>query len=78
MSCSRCVSPSLARRHDRTCSKRRFTKARTRLVPCPGEAHSNPFIDNCSLCMPRWGWVEIPAKYATLDEYRAAREEGRA
>lgn len=25
--------------------------------PCPGEAHSNPYIDNCSVCMPDWGWV---------------------
>lgn len=25
------------------------------LVECPGEAHSNPFIDNCMLCAPRWG-----------------------
>lgn len=28
------------------------------LIPCPGEAHSNGFIDHCSVCMPRWGWVE--------------------
>ena len=25
--------------------------------PCTGEAHSNPYIDNCGVCMPRWGWV---------------------
>lgn len=25
------------------------------LVPCTGEAHSNPHIDNCMLCAPRWG-----------------------
>ncbi len=24
---------------------------------CPGGAHSNPHIDNCSHCAPRWGWV---------------------
>jgi hypothetical protein len=29
-----------------------------KLVPCPGEAHSNPHIDNCMLCMPRWGEIE--------------------
>jgi hypothetical protein len=29
------------------------------LVPCHGEAHSNPFIDNCGVCMPRWGLVEV-------------------
>ncbi len=27
---------------------------RTHMVPCPGEAHSNPHIDNCSLCAPNW------------------------
>lgn len=27
------------------------------LEACPGEAHSNPHIDNCALCAPRWGWV---------------------
>jgi hypothetical protein len=26
------------------------------LKPCTGEAHSNPFIDNCMCCAPRWGW----------------------
>lgn len=25
--------------------------------PCHGSAHSNPHIDNCSICAPRWGWV---------------------
>ena len=24
---------------------------------CPGEAHSNPRIDHCGVCMPRWGIV---------------------
>ena len=23
-------------------------------VKCTGEAHSNPFIDNCGVCMPHW------------------------
>lgn len=27
------------------------------LEPCQGEAHSNPFIDNCHRCAPRWGFV---------------------
>lgn len=22
---------------------------------CNGEAHSNPYIDNCGVCMPFWG-----------------------
>jgi len=32
-----------------------------RLVPCPGEAHSNPHIDHCGTCMPRWGRIEEEA-----------------
>jgi hypothetical protein len=24
-------------------------------VICTGEAHSNPYIDNCGVCMPYWG-----------------------
>jgi len=36
-----------------------FARAKTgRLIPCPGEAHTNPYIDNCGLCAPRWGLVE--------------------
>lgn len=27
------------------------------LQKCTGEAHSNPYIDNCGRCAPRWGWV---------------------
>lgn len=23
-------------------------------IECPGEAHKNPFIDNCLICMPYW------------------------
>lgn len=26
--------------------------------PCNGEAHRNPFIDHCMVCMPRWGTIE--------------------
>lgn len=25
--------------------------------PCRGEAHSNPHIDNCGVCAPRWGFT---------------------
>lgn len=32
------------------------------LKPCTGEAHRNPYIDNCWVCMPRWGWMEIRVK----------------
>ncbi len=24
---------------------------------CHGEAHSNPFIDNCMVCAPQWGII---------------------
>ena len=27
------------------------------LQACHGGAHSNPFIDNCGVCAPRWGLV---------------------
>lgn len=27
------------------------------LTKCTGEAHSNPHIDNCGTCAPRWGAV---------------------
>jgi len=31
----------------------------TELVPCTGEAHSNPYIDHCMMCAPRWGQREV-------------------
>lgn len=34
------------------------------LIPCPGEAHKNPHVDNCSLCAPRWGQIEVDADIA--------------
>jgi hypothetical protein len=27
------------------------------LAPCEGEAHSNPHIDHCGACAPRWGFM---------------------
>jgi hypothetical protein len=27
------------------------------LRACDGAAHSNVHIDNCGVCMPRWGYV---------------------
>lgn len=27
------------------------------LVICDGEAHTNPLIDNCLQCIPRWGFL---------------------
>ena len=55
--------------------KRRNAPEPTHLVPCTGAAHSNPHIDNCMMCAPRWGQVEVPARFATLDEYREWRAE---
>lgn len=26
-------------------------------APCSGDAHENPYIDNCMLCAPFWGVV---------------------
>lgn len=58
---------------------RRIAKG-TILVTCNGEAHGNPFIDNCMVCMPRWGWVEVPRPAElSAPEYgcRVLREETR-
>lgn len=35
--------------------------------PCNGEAHSNPHIDHCMVCLPRWGVVcyLVPKKAPT-------------
>lgn len=27
------------------------------LEVCTGNAHSDPHIDNCGACAPRWGWT---------------------
>ena len=37
--------------------------AKGKLVPCNGEAHSNPYIDNCGMCAPHWGYCEVPRDY---------------
>lgn len=61
------------------------------LVPCNGEAHSNPYIDNCMVCAPRWGtmmsYKPIPLAACTkgaavsynsaeLDAFYAAEKAG--
>jgi len=48
-----------------------------RLVDCPGEAHSNPYVDNCLRCAPRWGKVEIPVEFETIDAYLDAEDKKR-
>ena len=47
------------------------------LVPCDGEAHQNPHIDNCSCCAPRWGQVAIPIAYASVRAWREAADAER-
>lgn len=47
------------------------------LVACNGEAHSNGYIDNCMLCAPRWGWLELPKEYKTLEAYQDAYHDGK-
>lgn len=29
---------------------------------CNGEAHGNPHVDHCGVCMPRWGWISDSVK----------------
>ncbi len=44
---------------------------------CPGEAHTNAFIDHCSLCAPNWG--RIPAhKPVDLEKAKAEHLDVRA
>jgi len=31
-------------------------------MPCSGEAHNNPHIDHCGVCMPHWGTVSVPVR----------------
>ena len=47
-----------------------------RLVPCPGAAHSNPHIDNCSICAPKWGQVAEVESPLTVEQIVAACAEG--
>ena len=40
-------------------ARKEFSREKTgKTVPCPGEDHSNAFIDHCGVCMPRWGVLE--------------------
>lgn len=31
------------------------SKGNVKMVTCTGEAHSNPFINHCTTCLPYWG-----------------------
>jgi hypothetical protein len=42
------------------CERARVCRDGYKLIPCDGEAHSNPHIDNCGKCAPRWGFVMVP------------------
>lgn len=40
-----------------------YVKNGYKLVPCTGEAHSNPHIDTCMSCLSgTWGWELVPEK----------------
>lgn len=34
----------------------------TTTITCTGEAHSNPYIDNCMVCAPEWGQITVCAE----------------
>ena len=42
--------------------RKRCTRCDAIVIPCTGDAHSNPYIDNCGACMPGWGWVAVQAQ----------------
>ncbi len=43
-------------------TKSKSTKIEFVWVACTGEAHSNPHIDNCGVCVNhRWGFIARPA-----------------
>lgn len=39
------------------------------IKPCTGEAHSNPWIDNCPVCAPRWGTVVTQDPLPNVHKY---------
>lgn len=43
----------------------------TREIECYGEAHKNPNIDHCMICLPNWDRIAIPAEASTIEEARA-------
>lgn len=49
----------------------KFTPKKVVWKVCTGEAHSNPWIDHCYLCMPYW------AEYPTCPDCGAMLREAR-
>lgn len=45
-----CLEDKIARRHANILDPKNWEE-------CNGEAHSNPYIDNCGGCAPNWGKV---------------------
>ena len=39
------------------------------IIKCDGEAHSNPYIDNCLRCAPNWGFTLHCASCGTQLKY---------
>ena len=39
--------------------KEHFETHRLIRVECTGEAHTNPWIDNCGVCAPFWGYYPV-------------------
>ncbi len=52
---------------------RKFTG---KMIPCPGEAHDNAFIDHCGVCMPRWGVIQEREPKLDAAGLQAALAEG--
>lgn len=50
-------------------TKVKTTKQLAVMTACTGEAHRNPYIDNCGVCMPQWGFVLSCAQCGTRLEY---------
>lgn len=45
-----------------------FMPAEDGETKCPGDAHSNPYIDNCMICLSnRWGFVRTYARVNVLE-----------
>ena len=52
-------------------------KTEWHLVPCDGSAHSEPNIDHCGVCAPRWAVVVVPASCANVDAWRCLVDDAK-